>query len=134
MKVFFPIFFLFFSCANNHLWVHLENIDKNYLASSHVNTLDYRQDDFESGQRIIISWFFPSNLYDKDLYLYLTTRFWDETQELKICAINSRTGNCFFHFSNKKILTYKVDVVTKEGNVLETWQHQLWVDLIDVDK
>lgn len=119
--------------------VQIENIGPEFLASSHVGTPDYRQENPPFGQRIIVSWDFPNILFKKNLDLFLTVRFWNNTQEIKEHHIKSRKGRKIFFFSNKerekqnKILTYKVQVKTKDGELVDTWKHQFWTEVIDVD-
>ena len=141
LKVFlFLSFLMFFSCYKNHLYVQVEKIDKDFLASSHISTPDPMQEDPPYGQRVIISWSFPNHLYRKDLFVYLTVRFWDNKEALRIYKINRKWGTQTFYFSNKKrekgrkILTYQVQIVTQNKEIIEVWRHQFWTKLIDVDK
>jgi hypothetical protein len=136
--LFLSIFFLVTGCYKSHLYVQIENIGKDFLASSYVKTPDYRQQNPPTGQRIIVNWCFPKELYSKDLFIKLTVRFWSNTQVTKNHAILKLFGSKSFFFpSDKKedrILTYRIEVFSKEGNLIETWKHQFWTDLIDVDK
>jgi hypothetical protein len=128
------------SCYKNHLYVRLEKVDASDLASSHVQTPDYRQKKPPTGQRIIVSWDFPFDLFEKKLSLFLTVRFWDNTQKLEIFSLEKSRGTKSFFFSNPgfqrpgKILTYKIQIVTPQGEMVENWEHQLWTYLIDIDK
>ncbi len=136
MKIIYCICFLslLFSsgCYRHHLYVQQEWVDRNSLASSHVNTPDPRQCDPPEGQRLLVAWQFPKSYFCRDLTIVATVRFWDDTQLVeKIPVIRKRSYKALF-YSNQKILTYRVEVVTKEGEILETWQHQFWTELIDV--
>ena len=140
LKKFFPLFFILFSCGTNHLYVQVENIDADYLASVHENTPDYRQENPPHGQRINVLWNVPKRMYYEDLSLKLTVRFWNNTEKNIIYKINSRFGCTFFFFENKKmdtrrkILTYKIDICNSSGKSLETWKHQFWTELVDIDE
>lgn len=140
VPIFFLLGFLFFSsCTKHHLYVQMENVDANDLASSHVQTPDYRQKDPPIGQRIIVSWSFPYGLYSKKLSLFLTVRFWDNTQDVKIVPLQRSLGTETFFFANskrlkdKKILTYRFQVVSQKGELIEEWKQQFWTQLIDID-
>jgi len=118
----------------------MENIGEDYLASTHIKTPDYRQENPPRGQRINVSWDFPFNLYEKNLFLCLTARLWNNTQEKRKYHLQKRWGTTTFFFENKtkekgnKILTYKLEVITDYGKIIETWEHQFWTELIDVDE
>jgi hypothetical protein len=123
---------LFSSCYRNHLYVQQEWVDRNFLASSHVNTPDPRQSEPPEGQRLLIAWDFPRSIFLKDLSFAVTVRFWDDTQQEIVDPIQRKRGYQAFYFPKKKILTYRVQVVTKEKEVIETWNHQFWTERIDI--
>lgn len=137
--LFLMIFFALTGCYRNHLHVQIENIGPEFLASTHVGTPDYRQDNPPFGQRIIVSWDFPTVLYKKDLTVFMTVRFWNNTQEIREHHVHSRKGRKIFFFSNKerekqnKILTYRIQVKTKDGTIVDAWKHQFWTEVINVD-
>ena len=135
-KIFIGITSLFFisSCYKNHLYVQVEKLDRDFLASTHVDTPDYRQEKPPHGRRIIISWNFPKNLYEKDLFINLRVRFWDNTEALRVYNLHRKLGTKDFYFEGKKILTYQVEIVSKDKEVIEVWRHQFWTKLIDVDR
>ena len=123
---------LFSSCYRNHLYVQQEWVDRNFLASSHVNTPDPRQSEPPEGQRLLIAWDFPRSIFLKDLSFAVTVRFWDDTQQEIVDPIQRKRGYQAFYFPKKKILTYRVQVVSKEKEVIETWKHQFWTERIDI--
>jgi hypothetical protein len=133
------VFFLLTGCYKNHLHVQIENISTDFLASTHVGTPDHRQKNPPFGQRIILSWDFPRIVYKKDLKVVLTARFWNNTQEIREHRLTARKGRKIFFFSNKerskqnKILTYRIQIIAKDGTIIETWKHQFWTEVIDVD-
>lgn len=136
----FSLSFFITGCYNNHLYVQVENIKNDYLASTQVDTPDFRRLDPPFGQRINISWSFPKNLYYQDLSGYLTVRFWNNTQQTKVFNIDKRVGTSSFYFSNKskdkknRILTYRIQIVNRNGEVVETWKHHFWTELINIDE
>ena len=140
LKKLIPFFFILFSCGTNHLYVQVEGIGDDYLASVHVGTPDYRQENPPYGQRINVLWNFPKNLYYQDLSLKLTVRFWDNVEKNIVYKISKRFGSIFFFFENqtrdkeKRILTYRIEILNADGKVVETWKHQFWTELIDIDE
>ena len=129
--------FIFSGCYKNHLYVQQEWVDREFLASSHVGTPDYRQKDPPQGQEIIVSWDFPLSQYQKEMQGVLTVRFWNNIQDMISFPIEGRKGTKVFYFEDKtkdkskKILTYKIDILSQNGEVLETWEHQFWKKRID---
>ena len=117
----------------------MENVQEDFLASEWVNTPDYRKEDPPIGQRVVVYWHFPSELYSQDLTLALTVRFWDNTQIEERYHLGRSFGEKSFFFSNKtkekkkSILTYRLQAISKEGKIVETWKHQFWTELIDID-
>ena len=44
------------------------------------------------------------------------------------------TSFFFSRHDKEKVLTYKIDVITKDGNIVYKWKHQLWKELIVVSE
>jgi hypothetical protein len=130
------LLFFLSSCYKNHFYVQQERIDRNFLASSRVNTPDPLQENPPLGQRLVVGWDFPRSTFRKELHLILTIRFWDGTQEVFERCLERRRDYLVFFFpqegEGKKILTYKVQAFTKDGKEVGEWIHQLWTELINV--
>lgn len=125
----------FASCYKDHLYVQQEWVDRDFLASTHVETPDPRQVSPPTGQRLLIAWRFPLNLIEQGLNLHLTARLWDNTEEVFIRPMTRSHGyEAFNFFDGKRILTYKIDVVDTSGKIVEVWEHHFWTKLIDVDR
>ncbi len=123
------------SCYKNHFYVQQEWVDRNSLASSHVHTPDPRQEHPPVGQRLLVRWDFPRSLFEKQLQLNLTVRFWDDTQKTIQQPIERKRDFAVFFFPHdeeKKILTYRVEAIGKNGEIVGLWEHQFWTKLIDV--
>ncbi len=125
------------SCYKNHLYVQQQWVDERDLASSFVGTPDPRKQNPSVGQRVVVSWDFPHTLFLHEIDHLLVTVHFGNLEEKKLEApIDQRRGYQIFFFPNpkkdptKKILTYRVEVFTKEGTVFETWKHQFWTELI----
>ena len=126
---------VFAGCYKNHLYVQQEWVDRNFLASSRVGTPDPRQECPPIGQRLLIAWRFPPYMFDEGLTLVLTVRFWDNTEEVQYLPIlHSRSYAAFPFYDGKKILTYRLQVINRNEEVVETWEHHFWTTLIDVDR
>lgn len=136
MKWRIPFFFAIFnlaSCYKDHFYVGQEQIDRNFLASSHVLTPDPRQEHPPQGERLLVSWDFPGSIFKKQLELQLIVLFWDETQQVIRQPIErKRDFTTFFFPKEKRILTYLVQAVSKEGNIEGKWEHQFWTKLIEI--
>jgi len=123
---------VFSSCYRHHLYVQQEHVDRNFLASTHVNTPDPRQSNPPEGQRLLIAWDFPRSIFMKDLSLFATVRFWDDTEQDFVEPIQRKRGYHAFYFPRKKILTYRVQVVSKDQDIIETWKHHFWTERIEI--
>jgi hypothetical protein len=141
IKYFLILFLIFLSsCYKNHLYVQHEKMDISYLASTYIGSPDFRQKHPPEGQRISIAWDFPISVFREHLNLVLTVRFWDNNQSVFVYKIPRKRGYTFYKFQDdsenkdKKILTYKVDIVNEDGSVVETWKHQFWKELIEINK
>jgi len=113
--------------------VQQEWVDRTFLASSHVGTPDPRQDCPPDGQRLLVSWKFPSNLLGEQLRLIITVRFWDNVEEVICHPVTRAWSYAAFNFFQSKILTYKVEVVDYKDEVIDVWEHHFWTELIDID-
>jgi hypothetical protein len=138
VRVLFILFLLVLSgCYKNHLYVQQQSVNKYYLASSKVDTPDFRQKNPPDDEQIVVAWDFPISEFRKDLNLKLTVRFWDNQEVDKSCHLKRKRGFKKFVFTNleneknKRILTYKVDVFDKNNNLVSQWEHQFWTKLID---
>ena len=122
----------FAGCYKNHLYVQQEWVDRNFLASTHVGTPDPRQANPPEGQRLLIAWDFPRSLFQTGLTIVATIRFWGEEQIVEKLPLARKRGYKAYFFPNRKILTYRVQVVDAKGAVVEVWNHQFWTELIEV--
>jgi len=140
MKKFLYIFLFFLSSCTNYLYVQQETVDKDYFASSYVDTPNPNSEDLSFGHKILVSWDLPISQFRKKPYLELTVRFWDNEQEVIKYTLDRKRSYASFFFENKKrkrkkkILTYKIDVISEKGEILQTWKHQFWTELINVGK
>lgn len=144
MKPFYQLFALAFlslgltGCSMENLSIHTEYINKEHLASYHIDTPDPLLLNPPIGQRLVIQWNIlrKYRCYDES-YLILRIRFRNRQEEIKKIPIDLMIGFYCYDLLNedfikkKGILTYKVDLI-RDGLTIETWQHQLWVELIEL--
>ncbi len=126
------------SCTQHYFYVQQEKIDRNFLASSHIGTPDPRQENPTTGQRLLIRWNFPSEIFAKNLSLVTTVRFWDDQEVVLTEPIQRRTAFTTLFFASsplekeKRILTYRVQAISSQGEVVGWWEHPLWTPLISL--
>lgn len=141
MKQFlFLALFLLSACASERLYVQSDYFSNRDLASSYAKTPDPRQESKWLGQQLILGWSLPKEYLQKpDLRLELTLRYRNREQVVKRFPLKKRKGQLLHLLKNdeflekKGILTYRLQVVAAKDEVLETWQHQLWTNLLDVE-
>jgi len=130
------------SCYNNPtvLSVHTDYLSHETLASYHVNTPDPRLSNPSIGQRLIISWSVPKDYLNyENLRLKITMRFRTREEVVETVYLAKKSGTVVYNLLNddyittKGILTYKVDLIGGEC-ILEEWRHQIWTDLISLEK
>jgi hypothetical protein len=125
-----------------YLYVQQEAVDSSFLASAHVSTPDPRAEDPPIGQRLLIRWDFPKSIFDQNLTLFATIRFWDSHEELLQLPLLRKTDTTFFFFpkeatgskSQGKILTYRITIQNGSGCEVACWEHPFWTPLITFDK
>ncbi len=128
------------SCTSNKLTVYSDYLSLQNLASYYVHTPDPCLSNPPIGQRLLVFWSFSSSyMRCDDLHLLITIRFRNREQiEKKVCLTRSY-GSYIYQLLNEDFfekggfLTYKVDLVEND-TVIEEWRHQLWTELITIDK
>ncbi|NGX55801.1 MAG: hypothetical protein K1060chlam5_00028 [Candidatus Anoxychlamydiales bacterium] len=132
-------FFVLSSCYKDHLYVQHEKMDIADLASYHVNTPDPNLLNPPSGQKLSVSWDFPLSMFRENLTMIVTVRFWDNKQNVFVKKIDRKRGYQIFKFNTidgkeTKILTYKVEVINEDKELVEEWKHQFYKPLIDINE
>lgn len=134
------IFLLLFlvGCNSSHISVQTTFLNRTDLASYHVETPDPNLAYPLIGQRLLLSWTLPNSYLKKpDLYFRLTIRFKNHTQIVKNVIPKTVAGFYIYELRDSDyeetegILTYKAEIIS-DGQILETWNHRLWVELIQV--
>jgi len=125
-------------CYKDHLYVQQEWVNDKWLASSKVGTPDPRKGRVQDAERLLIAWDFPKSLFDEGLTLLVTVRLWNNTEQfLKIPVERKRYYDALtFPCKDRdlRILTYRIQVENNTGQIIETWKHHFWTELIVMDR
>lgn len=130
--------FLLPGCRQYYLSVCQEWVDVRYLASTNVGTPDPRQDHPPIGQKLILDWRIPKEIYKKKPEIVLDLILWDYTARQIRIPIKRRMDFATYRLFNEDyektggILTYRAEIVTEDGEIFREWRHQLWINLITV--
>ena len=128
-----------FGCKPYYLSVCQEWVDASYLASTHVSTPDPRQENPPLGQKLIVDWRIPKEIFDQKPEVILDLILWDYTTRQVKIPIHHRMDFASYKLLGDEyekaggILTYKAQIVTQDGTVFRQWRHQLWVNLIQIN-
>lgn len=125
------------SCLSERLTARMEYLSHRSLASYHVNTPDPYLDDPPMGQQILIRWQLTKECFlsAQPLAVKLTVRFVNNEESVKWMRLNTNSGIITYRLINEEyflkcgIRTYKVELIGND-QVLESWHHQLWTELI----
>lgn len=134
----FVVCMLLIGC-NQHISVQTDYLSRTQLASWYVGTPDPSLQYPLIGERMLVEWDLPQDYFVCDeLILSITIRYADRSEEVKIIPVTCQKGWYRYELSGEEFeknggfLTYKVDVIG-DDQILETWRHQLWVELIVLD-
>ncbi len=136
-----PIVMFFLpGCRQYYLAVCQEWIDVRYLASSHVSTPDPRQEHPPVGQKLIVDWRVPKEIFNEKAEVVLDLILWDYTTRQVRIPIKRRMDFSTYWLLDEEyqktggILTYKATIQTENGIIFREWKHQLWVNLITINQ
>jgi len=138
-RFFFLTFFILLTSCQQPLSVKQEYLTPELRASYHVRTPDPGLSCPTTGQKLSISWNVKkiAPCYS-EMYIDSYIRFNNREQIHFIIPIKHPTG-CFPYYllneeycSTGGMQAYKFDLVA-DGTILDTWRHQLWVDLIEIE-
>lgn len=140
------IFFvsLFTACNLHRLSVQTQYLSSNNLASYYVETPDPQLQNPPTGQRLFIQWCLPNReLQGKHPQLFIRVRLKNNQEDIITTPIlikNGKFSQGYYvyerlgsdYYETGGILTYIIQIVSEE-EVIELWQHPLWVNLIEFD-
>ena len=142
MKILCLSFALFFftSCAPHFVIVKDEILSKQRLASTFAKSPDPEKIKFREGRKLIIEWLLPYEQRKvENLTLRLHLVYGNMQQEVVEYPVTMWAGFVThlvidpLFTERQGLMTYKADIVGKNGEVIESFKQQLWVSIIDFD-
>ncbi len=139
-SILFGVLALFAGCQKYYISISQDKIDVNYLASSHVGTPDPRQKNPPIGERLVIEWNVPVEVIKEEATLHLQVIYKDYSQSFFTYPMPYRLDYVVYTLQGEEykekrgILTYKAEVVKKDGSIFRQWKHQLWAELVIIDE
>lgn len=137
----FRLLFLFSllltGCQQRVLYVYQQKVDPKYLASTNVGSPDPRTP--PKGQMVVAEWWLPKGAMKSEPVLRIQTLFCNYTEDCVEYPITSMVGSKTYWVLNDDfdetggLLAYRAEIVTCEGECIANWEHQLWVNVIDID-
>ncbi len=125
------------SCQPRILTVQTEYLSHINLASFHVGTPDPRLANPPLGQKLIVSWKIPNYCTHAEYDLIVKIRFKDGKLIERTIPVTRPTGTYVHallnndYFNSGGFKTYLVNIGV-DGEVMEEWRHQLWVNVIEI--
>ena len=144
LQIFRTVFSLFLgifsSCSSSYLHIQSDYLSHEDLASYHTRGPDERKEKEWFGQRLILSCSVPKEFLDEiDPRIELRMRYRNREQSVKVIPLKKAKGSYTYQlmnkdfFAKKGILTYQAKILSAKDSVKETWTHQLWTDLLDIE-
>lgn len=131
--------FLLMGCCKG-ISVQNQYFSRDDLASHIVGTPDPDRNCPPIGQRLIVQWKFTQEMLQmENFHLEMTVRFRNYEEEKIIIPVRNTYGTYLYELANQRyfdscgIATYKIETWGC-GELLDTWKHQLWVELITLDQ
>ncbi len=140
LLLFLFLLMLLTGCSKYHLEVVRQTLSRETLASTFVKSPDPRQKNPPQGEELLISWRLPADKVEESLHLTLEIIFCDLSQKTFSYPIVKRSGRIGYALLDRDyektggFLTYKVEIINHDNQVIQQWKHLFWVDLITIDK
>lgn len=125
------------SCGGSKLYTRKEQVDRSQLASSVVDTPDILEGKPYLGQRLIIGWYLSQKDFQGGEVLKIYIRYGNRELEEKLLPVTKAEGHVELlllneKFKEKKGFSSYLIKLEQEGKTLLSWQHQLWVDPVEL--
>lgn len=127
------------SCQKYYVQVTREKINRQSLASTFAKTPDPRQSSPPKGERLIIQW----NLMQEDVkdYVCKLSLIYRNYEQETIYFSVERERDVFSYFllgekyeKTGGIMTYKVEILSSNKEIVQSFKHQLWTNLIVIEE
>lgn len=122
------LFFLC-SCSSYYLSINKEKLGKDDLASTYVKSPDPRQDNPPTGDELIINWKIPRNALLGNPSMLLEILYKDFKIRKKILPVKYKRGTHVIRLEDD-VISYRAFIRNQKGEVIQSWQQQLWCDPI----
>lgn len=110
-----------------------------YLASNSVDAPDPNLPCFY-GQQIVVHWTLAKSCMKKGPKLFLTVRFGDRSMQTVEFPLCNFSGYYVYqlvgasYLEKQGILSYKAEIFTSSGQILSSWRHHIWADIIEIQE
>lgn len=127
---------LFVSCQRHYVQVSKVPVNQETLASTFARSPDPLQEKPPTGEKLYISWQLPFSLDPNNYHLVLSVIYKDLSEEQQTFSLPHQMGVVSFSLVDERYLetngfyAYQVELVDKEGKVIDKWQHQMWVTIL----
>lgn len=131
MKLYLFLLLVLSGCNRTYLACRSEYLTPKFLASERINTPDPARDCYY-GEQVIVRY---KGCYDDEVCLRLTIRYGNKTTEIIEEKLSIPKGYFIYQLINadywerEGIVCYKVELFQR-GELLESWRHHVWVDII----
>ncbi len=105
-----------------------------------MGTPDPRQKNPPIGERLVIEWNVPIGVIKEESSLHLQVIYKDYSQSFFTYPMPYRLDYVVYTLEGKEykekqgILTYKAEIVKKDGSIFRQWKHQLWAELVIIEE
>jgi len=126
-------------CSTSSLDIERRIVNRESLPSTYVDSPDPMQMSPPTGQRLFINWKLPKKEQEWPYLLLLKVIYKNLDEETISYTIGSKKGLKVFELLGEKfegtggLLTYKAEMMTLDGEVIQEFKHRLWFELISFD-
>lgn len=125
-------------CQKNFVTVVQEKIHRNLLASSFVDSPDPLQHTPPHGKKLYISWNIHGDYNLEECRLRISMIFRNRETKTVELDIPRKRGTILYslldqeYYETRGLLTYKVEILRKNEEILALWTHQMWVNIVQL--
>jgi len=123
-------------CSKYYVNITKVTIDKNSIASTFARTPDPLKVQPPSGEKLYITWRLSTKMDPTHHKIVLHVIYKDLTEETITYPLTVRAGTFDFQLLNEKFekakgfYSYKAELIDAAGEILDTWQHIMWVKVL----
>jgi hypothetical protein len=126
----------FFGCSTGYIDVERIKTDKRTFASKFAGSPDSRRLNPPKGEKLYINWSIPLEFSSDRYRMKVDIVYRNLSREAYVFPIKRRAGGKIIEllgdeFKQKEgFLSYKMEIINLDGEVLSDYTHRMWVDLI----